>query len=43
MKQTLGSVYFKNLKELMVPVIANNNKNHPFQLSVNPERTTRHH
>jgi hypothetical protein len=40
MKQTPGSVYFKNLKELLVPVFANNNKNLLFQLSVNPQRTT---
>jgi len=40
MKQTpAGSVYFKNLKELLVPVIANNN-NHLFWLSVDPQRTT---
>jgi hypothetical protein len=44
MKQTpAGSVYFKNLKELLVPVIANNNNNHLFWLSVDPQRTTGHH
>jgi hypothetical protein len=44
MKQTpAGSVYFKNLKELLVPDIANNNNNHLFWLSVDPQRTTGDH
>jgi hypothetical protein len=44
MKQTpAGSVYFKNLKEILVPVIANNNNNHLFWLSVDPQRTTGDH
>jgi hypothetical protein len=38
MKQTPGSVYFKNLKELLVLVIANNKKNHLLRLSVKPSK-----